>query len=74
MGLQFLGRVYSYRTVQTHVETWLALRRNACDDTDAIPAYVERDFRRYLECGILAHGLSGLRVTGSGSPISHPRQ
>lgn len=28
------------------------------DDTDAVPAYIERDLRRYLECGILAHGFA----------------
>jgi hypothetical protein len=31
------------------------------DLTDAIPAYVERDFRRYLECRTLAHGFARAR-------------
>ena len=26
------------------------------DDDGPVPAHVEREFRRYLECGILAHG------------------
>jgi hypothetical protein len=26
-----------------------------------VPAYVEREFRRYLECGILAHGFARAR-------------
>jgi len=41
-----------YRVVQTHFETWLT-ERSACEP---IPRYVEQDFRRYLDCGILARG------------------
>lgn len=26
---------------------------------DPVPAYVERDLRKFLECGILAHGFAG---------------
>jgi hypothetical protein len=47
-----------YRTVQTHFATWLALARDGQGDSDAVPGYVEREFRRYLECGILAHGFA----------------
>src|SRR5437667_12644183 len=47
-----------YRTVQTHFETWLALRGGELNDADPVPDYVERAFRRYLECGILAHGFA----------------
>src|SRR5437870_8718414 len=47
-----------YRTVQTHFETWLALRGGELNDADPVPDYVEREFRRYLECGILAHGFA----------------
>ena len=38
-----------YRTVQTHLATWLALH----DDGEGAtaPAAVEREFRRYLDCG-----------------------
>jgi Putative transposase/Transposase zinc-binding domain len=45
-----------YRTVQAHFETWLALA--AGSDETSPPAYVEQAFRRYLECGILAHGFA----------------
>ncbi|GAB6044062.1 IS91-like element ISCR1 family transposase [Endothiovibrio diazotrophicus] len=31
-----------------------------------IPAYVEREFRRYLECGILAHGFARARCAECG--------
>ena len=45
-----------YRTVQTHFETWLALSTGQGDESP--PAHVEQAFRRYLECGILAHGFA----------------
>ena len=45
-----------YRIVQTHLETWLELASG--EDGEAPPAHVERTFRRYLECGILAHGFA----------------
>jgi hypothetical protein len=48
-----------YRCVQEHLETWLALAGEG--DGDPVPAHVEREFRRYLECGILAHGFARAR-------------
>jgi hypothetical protein len=59
-------RTLLYRTVQTHFETWLALRRGEFDDADVVPGYVEREFRRYLECGILAHGFARARCAQCG--------
>ena len=38
------------------METSLAQVRAAEPDSDPVPPFVERDFRQYLECGILAHG------------------
>jgi hypothetical protein len=49
-------RTLWYRIVQTHLETWLELAGG--EDGEAPPAHVERTFRRYLECGILAHGFA----------------
>ena len=45
-----------YRIVQTHFATWLDLASG--EFGVAPPGYVERTFRRYLECGILAHGFA----------------
>jgi hypothetical protein len=42
--------------VPTHLETWLELA--STKDGESPPAPVERTFRRYLECGILAHGFA----------------
>jgi len=38
-----------YRTVQTHLATWLELAQD--ESGRSTPAHVEREFRRYLECG-----------------------
>jgi Transposase zinc-binding domain len=52
-----------YRCVQEHLETWLAQCRDGHDDNDdgPVPPYVEREFRRYLECGFLARGFARAR-------------
>src|SRR5262245_2273920 len=44
-----------YNVIAEHLETFLA---SLHDDPDAkgLPAYVEREFYDYLQCGILAHG------------------
>jgi hypothetical protein len=44
-----------YNVIAEHLETFLA---SLHDDPDAkgLPAYVERKFYDYLQCGILAHG------------------
>jgi hypothetical protein len=36
-----------YRVVQEHLETYLALARAGDLDADAVPRFVEREFRRY---------------------------
>lgn len=44
-----------YQVIAQHLETFLASRD---DDPDpkGLPAYVQREFYDYLQCGILAHG------------------
>src|ERR671935_385281 len=44
-----------YHVIAEHLETFLA---SLADDPDAtgLPAYVQREFDDYLQCGILAHG------------------
>jgi hypothetical protein len=44
--------------VQEWLATYLELARQEDWDGDAVPAYVEREFRRFLECGILACGFA----------------
>ena len=50
-----------YRLVQQHLETYLVLAREEDWDGHAVPAFVERELPRYLECGILAHGFARAR-------------
>jgi hypothetical protein len=45
-----------YRVIQENLETYLATAREACLDDDPVPAYVEKTFRDYLRCGVLACG------------------
>ena len=50
-----------YEAVRDNLTTLLA---EANEVGRGLPRYVERDFARYLECGVLAHGVtapSGLR-------------
>ena len=56
-------RTLLYRTVQAHLTTWLSLYEGG---GVPVPARVEREFRRYLECGILAHGFARARCADCG--------
>ena len=49
------SRTVLSKVIAEHLETFLA---SLDDDPDAtgLPAYVQREFYDYLQCGILAHG------------------
>jgi hypothetical protein len=49
------SRTVLYQVIAEHLETFLAALH---DDPDAkgLPAYVEREFYDYLQCGVLAYG------------------
>jgi hypothetical protein len=55
-----------YQLVQQHLETYLALAGEDDGDGQRVPAYVVREFRRYLECGILAYGFARARCPDCG--------
>ncbi len=57
-------RTVLYRVVQSHLATWLALQDDGCGGHAS--AVTEREFRRYLECGILAHGFARARCADCG--------
>ena len=65
-------RSVAYQVVRQNLETWLARRRVGGLDAgadrvvDPVPAYVERDLRKYLECGMLAHGFARARCEKCG--------
>ena len=44
-----------YKVIAEHFETFLA-SLDADPDVKGLPAYVQREFYDYLQCGILAHG------------------
>lgn len=43
-----------YKVVQENLETFLKFTEGECGR--ALPDFVEKEFRDYLKCGILAHG------------------
>ena len=55
-----------HRIVREHLETYLALAHEADPMGDGIPEHVEKEFRSYLRCGILAHGFARARCSGCG--------
>jgi len=44
-----------YTVIADHLETFLA-SLDAAPEATGLPAYVQREFYAYLQCGILAHG------------------
>ena len=57
------------RTIVRPLEAWLAHCRDDRDDDGSVPEYVEREFRRYLGCGILAHGFARARCGDCGHTV-----
>ena len=47
-----------YQVLADHLETFLQQVRTS---DHALPWYVERDLRAFLDCGVLAHGFLRLR-------------
>jgi hypothetical protein len=56
--------------VAEHFETWLELssagQLDGQGDHHTPPAYVEKAFRKYLECGIFTHGFVRVRCYDCG--------
>ena len=50
-----------YRVVADHVETMLQDARDRSAHGFGLPRHVERSFRRYLDCGVLARGFARVR-------------
>jgi len=49
------SRTILYKVIAEHLETFLA-SLDADPAAKGLPAYVQREFYDYLQCGILAHG------------------
>ena len=61
-------RTLLYRTVQTHLATWLALQNDGAGASE--PAVTKRELGRYLDCGILAHGFARARCAACGHELT----
>ena len=65
-------RTAAYQVVRQNIETWLAQRRTgglypgADLSVCPVPAYIERNLRKFLECGNLAHGFAWARCEKCG--------
>ena len=51
-----------HRTLSLHLATFLA----RAEERGGVPRFVEREFRRFLECGIPAHGFLRVHCAGCG--------
>jgi len=57
-----------HRTVRGHLRSFLA----EAAERGGLPRFVERDFARYLACGVLAHGFARLACAGCRSEVLVP--
>jgi hypothetical protein len=55
-----------HAVVRSRLEPFLAAARDRSSSGRGLPAYVERDLRAYLDCGILAHGFARIRCPDCG--------
>jgi len=55
-----------HRIVREHLETYVSLANEADPMGDGVPDHVEKEFRSYLTCGILAHGFARARCASCG--------
>jgi len=49
-----------YQVFQEYLETWITQTH---EEGGYVPSHVEKDFRKYLECGLLCHGFARARCT-----------
>lgn len=47
-----------YKVLQENLETWI---EQTHENGGTIPTYIEKDFRQYLECGLLSYGFARAR-------------
>ena len=55
-----------HRIVREHLETYFALANESDPMGNGVPDHVEKEFRSYLRCGILAHGFARARCSSCG--------
>jgi len=52
-----------YEVVREHLDAFLRAAE-AGEESRGLPPFIEREFRKFLTCGILAHGFVRLRCEG----------
>jgi Transposase zinc-binding domain len=57
-----------HRVLREHLETFLA-QAKARNDGDGLPMFIEREFREFLSCGVLASGFARFRCDECGHGI-----
>ena len=55
-----------HQVLREHLETFLAAARERSAYGRGLPAFVERELRAYLDCGILARGFARVRCKDCG--------
>lgn len=58
---------FAVTRVPDNAFTLLALNRDGTVVGDPLPPHVQREFRRHLDWGILAHGFAGARLGSAGT-------
>ena len=59
-------RTVLYQVFQEHLESYLEQARSEEPMGEAVPGYVEREFRNYLQCGILSYGFARAKCADCG--------
>jgi Putative transposase/Transposase zinc-binding domain len=65
-------RTVLHALVREHLETFLAESRARSEDGSGWPTFVEFEFRRYLDCGILANGFARVHCGACGHDVLVP--
>jgi hypothetical protein len=55
-----------HRAVRSHLETFLQQARDRSEHGFGLPRFVEKEFSRYLACGVLARGFARVRCSTCG--------
>jgi len=56
-----------HRVVREHLETLLDEARRRNEDGSGYPAFVEKEFRRFLACGVMSRGFARLKCPACGT-------
>jgi hypothetical protein len=58
-----------HQVIALHLEAFLGAAAEAGDGA-GLPQFVEREFREFLTCGVVEHGVARFRCEGCGLPCA----